>query len=305
MKNENLNNNFLARWISGELSSTELEEFKKTKDYSIYKRINESSQLLEGPDYDMDSTLMKIREEIKLKNQPKVRKLIPNIFYKVAASAIILLGVVYFFSNSTATYSTAYGEQLKITLPDNSIVHLNSNSELEFDKNTWKSNRELSLKGEAFFEVEKGSNCSVETINGSVEVLGTKFIVISQEAYLEVQCYEGKVRVNSNDKQTILNPTNAFRAINTASETWNFTNQNPTWLHGESSFTNTPLKQVISALENQFETKFNLSNIDTNKRFTGSFTHSDIKLALKTVFVPMNISFTFKGENSVVLDRSK
>ena len=305
MKEENLNNNFLARWISGNLTSAELEEFKKSKDYSIYKRINESSQLLEGPEYDMNKVFENIQEEINLKNKPKVRKLIPNIFYKVAASAIILLGVVYFFNNTTTTYTTVYGEQLKITLPDNSIVHLNSNSELELDKSDWENNRKLFLKGEAFFEVEKGSNFSVETTGGSIDVLGTKFIVISQKKYLEVQCYEGKVRVSSNKIQIILNPTNAFRAIDTASETWSFTNQNPTWLQGESSFTNTPLKQIISALENQFETQFNLNNIDANKRFTGSFTHSDIKLALKTVFVPMKISFTFKGENSVVLDKSK
>lgn len=305
MKKENLNNNFLARWISGDITSTELEEFKKSKDYSIYKRINESSQLLEGPEYNLSNNLETIQKVIDSKRQTKVKKLIPNIFYKVAASLVILFGVIYFFNNTKTSYATAYGEQTKITLPDNSIVHLNSNSELEFDENDWKNNRKLSLKGEAFFEVEKGSNFSVETEEGSIEVLGTKFIVISQEQYLEVQCYEGKVRVNTNDNQTILNPKNAFRAINTSYETWNFTNQNPTWLFGESSFTNTPLKQVISALENQFETQFNLNSIDTSKRFTGSFSHSDIELALKTVFVPMNISFTFKGENSVVLDRSK
>lgn len=305
MRKENLNNNFLARWVSGELTVAELEEFKKSKDYSIYKRINESSQLLEGPEYNKDKVFEDVLDGIKAKNQTRVRKFIPNIFYKVAASAVILFGILYFLNNTTTTYATAYGEQLNITLPDNSMVHLNSNSKLEFDERNWKNNRKLSLKGEAFFEVEKGSDFSVETTEGLVEVLGTKFIVISQEKYFEVQCFEGKVRVNSNKKQTILNPTNAFRAIDTASETWNFTNQNPTWLNGESSFTNTPLKQVINALENQFETQFNLNNIDTSKRFTGSFTHSDIKLALKTVFVPMKISFTFNNENSVVLDKSK
>lgn len=305
MRKENLNNNFLARWVSEELTSAELEEFKKSKDYSIYKRINESSQLLEGPDYNKDKVFENVLEEINTKTQTRVRKFIPNIFYKVAASAVILFGILYFLNNTTTTYATAYGEQLKVTLPDNSRVHLNSNSELKFDKSNWKDNRKVSLKGEAFFEVEKGSDFSVETTEGSIDVLGTKFIVISQKKYIEVQCYEGKVRVSSNKTQTILNPTNAFRAIDTASETWNFTNQNPTWLQGESSFTNTPLKQVISALENQFETQFNLNNIDANKRFTGSFTHSDIKLALKTVFVPMKISFTFKGENSVVLDKTK
>ena len=44
MNKEDLNNNFLARWISGDLTTEELVEFKKTEDYPIYKKINEGSQ---------------------------------------------------------------------------------------------------------------------------------------------------------------------------------------------------------------------------------------------------------------------
>ncbi len=304
MNKEKINNNFLARWISGELSSKELEEFKKTEDYLVYKKINDASERLSISEYDVENEFKKVQKKINSKKQTKIVKLIPTIFYKVAASAIILLGILYFFNKPT-TYATSYGEKINITLPDNSIVHLNSNSEVTFDDKSWNKNRIIKLMGEGFFEVEKGSNFIVETSTGTVEVLGTKFTVLSQEDYLEVQCYEGKVRVNSDDKQTILNPTNAYRNVNSNSELWNFTNPNPTWLFGETTFTNTPIKQVIKALEDEFEIKFSNQNIDMTKRFTGSFAHSDINIALKTVFVPMDISFTFKGENSVVLVNSK
>jgi transmembrane sensor len=41
----------------------------------------------------------------------------------------------------------------------------------------WSKERTLSLEGEAFFEVQKGSKFSVVTSDGIVEVLGTSFDV--------------------------------------------------------------------------------------------------------------------------------
>ena len=43
---------FLARWAAGELSPQELEAFKKSKDYPVFKKINDASLLLETPTYD-------------------------------------------------------------------------------------------------------------------------------------------------------------------------------------------------------------------------------------------------------------
>ena len=255
---------------------------------------------MESPKYDIDEAFDKIQDKLYSKKVSKVVKLRLTLLYKVAASVAILFGLVYFL-NSTTVYKTAYSEHLNITLPDNSIVQLNSNSEIKFNKRTFENDRKLFLKGEAFFKVEKGSDFKVITSEGTIEVLGTKFIVISQKEYLEVQCYEGKVRVNANEEQVVLTSTNAYRTIKDISETWDFGNPKPTWLYGESTFTNTPLKQVITALENEFDIQFIEGNISVDKRFSGSFTHSDLKLALKTVFVPMEISFTFNGENSIAL----
>lgn len=299
MNKEKMDNNFLARWVAGDLSFEELEAFKKSKDYAIYKKINEKSQLFEVPKYNLEEGLLKIQNKISKKKNPKLFKL-SNTIYKVAASVIILFGLFYFF-NLPQVHNTTYGEKLTFNLPDNSIVHLNANSKIEYIEKNWDENRTLSLIGEAFFEVEKGSNFKVNTPFGTVEVLGTKFTVISNKNYIEVHCYEGKVRVNTQGLETILNPKDAFRNTNSITENWKFKDASPTWLNGETTFYNTPLKQVLIALENEFGIHFNKKNIDSTQRFTGSFTHNDIDTALKTVFVPMNISFTFNDENSIVL----
>ena len=301
-------NTFLARWISGELTQEEIEVFKKSKDYPAFKRINEASLKLESPYYNKERlfTQLQSKKGDYLKNKPKVVRLIPNWAYGVAASVIIAFGVFYLL-NMTSHYQTEFSQQLAVILPDNSAVKLNANSQLDFKTLNWNAEREVTLNGEAFFDVEKGETFKVVTSEGTIEVLGTEFNVIARDNYFQVQCNEGKVKVISNkiNEETILLPGNAIRIVNNNSETWDFEEIRPNWLKGETSFKNTPLPQVIIDLENQFGVTFNTSGIDTSKRFTGSFSHKDLNLALKTVLIPMDISYTANDENIIVLTDSK
>ena len=308
MENHLTDNTFLARWISGDLTPEELDTFKKSKDYPIYKKINEASQTLDTPSYNKQELFDKIQHQRSINEliaKPKVINIIPNWAYGVAASIVIVFGIFYFMNNQTH-YETDFSEQLAVTLPDNSKVQLNANSQLDFKARQWENNRELTLNGEAFFDVEKGTSFKVMTSEGVVEVLGTEFNITARDHYFEVQCFEGRVKVTSNNtnNEAILTQGNAFRIINNKAEVWNFILDSPNWLQGESTFNKTPLSDVIVSLENQFEITFDTFNIDTNKRFTGSFTHSDLKLALKTVFVPMEISYTAKDKNTIKLVNS-
>ncbi len=165
---------------------------------------------------------------------------------------------------------------------------------------------EVQLIGEAFFDVEKGMSFKVMTNEGMIEVLGTEFNVTVRDDYFEVRCFEGKVKVVSDTAiEAILSQGEAFRMVNDNSEEWNFSQIEPSWLQGESTFRNTPLSQVIISLQDQFEITFDRSNIDINKRYTGSFSHTDLKLALKTVFAPMEISYNANNENIIVLTNYK
>jgi hypothetical protein len=48
----------------------------------------------------------------------------------------------------------------------------------------------------------------------------------------------------------------------------------------ESNFTGIPLDQVIAELERQYDIKIKSDGVDTTKLFTGSFTHSNQKIAV-------------------------
>ncbi|RIA11131.1 FecR family protein [Flavobacteriaceae bacterium MAR_2010_72] len=303
MEKFNQDSTFLARWISGDLTPEELKAFKASKDYPVLNKINEASQKLESPKFDEQALFNRIKEQLKDRRpKTKVVKPFPNWAYAAAASVIIAIGLFYVL-NSTSYYQTSFGEQLAVVLPDNSNVQLNANSQLEFKSRNWKSNRELNLEGEAFFDVEKGQSFKVYTDEGMVEVLGTEFNVISREDYMEVRCQEGSVRVTSSstNDEIVLLPGDAVRIINKTREQWTYNVNEPNWLLGESTFQNTPLSQVIISLQNQFEVKFDASNVDLNSRFTGGFTHKDLNLALKTVMTPMEIRYTSGGDNTIIL----
>lgn len=304
MEKYNHDETFLARWISGELSPEELNEFKKSLDYPVLKRINDASQRLESPKFDEQALFDRLKNNRTnpVKVDKKAIKLIPNWAYAAAASVIIALALFYTLNDETH-FNTGFGEQLAVVLPDNSKAQLNANSKLEFKSRNWKNNRILNLKGEAFFDVKKGQSFKVHTDEGVVEVLGTEFNVISRANYFEVQCQEGKVKVISlkTNDEIILLPGKAIRIVNNKSEKWDYNINEPNWLMGESTFQNTPISQVIIALENQFEITFDTSNINLSNRFTGGFTHKDLNLALKTVMIPMDITYSVHN-NKIILN---
>ncbi len=298
-----LDDTFLARWISGDLSAKELEAFKKSSDYHKFNKINEGVQKLKIPAYNKQEAFSNLQERVKQeKDNKNIGKRITSWMYSTAAVLIIAFGV-YYFLNLQSHYQTGFGEQLTVMLPDNSKVQLNANSQIEFNSKRWETNREVKLVGEAFFDVEKGASFKVLTGTGVVEVLGTEFNVVTRQNFFEVQCYQGRVKVNNlNIKDAItLAEGNAFRIVNGTVEKWTFPDRKSSWLQGESSFTNTPLSQVIIVFENQFNVTFNTTKIDANEKFTGGFTHENLKLALKTVFETMNITYTIKDENKIIL----
>ena len=237
MEDKYIDETFLARWIAGELTPEELDAFKKTKAYKEFNKINSGAEMLEAPEYDLETSFKQLEGQILIKNQTKTKSLVPRWVYGIAASLLVAFGIFFFMNGGTASYNTAIGAKMTVNLPDNSIVHLNGQSVLTFGKRDWKNNRELNLNGEAFFDVEKGSTFKVMTSQGIVQVVGTEFNVITGENFFEVRCHEGKVSVLSttNKNLTMLNPGQAFRVENDVETSWNFTQEKPTWLNGRKA----------------------------------------------------------------------
>lgn len=280
------------------MTAGELAEFKQTQDYADYAAIADLSADLDTPSLDVDEALEEFKFKYAIQKEPKVIK--PNFGWISAAAAavVVLLVSVWFFVNSSDTnVTTSIAESTTAILPDNSSVVLNADSELSFDKDSWEEDREVILKGEAFFKVEKGSKFTVNTAPGEITVLGTQFNVKSRGNYFEVQCFEGRVAVDFNEKEYILTPGKRFKFIDdkvTVDE--NLKGKFPLWTIAESNFDNIPLKEVVDEIERQYEVYFEIDNVDMTQEFTGSFTHKNLDLALKSVMKPLGIDFTIDGK---------
>ncbi|AXT55991.1 FecR family protein [Aquimarina sp. MMG015] len=295
---------FLSRWINGELSPEELREFQSHPEYDHYAKIMAGADTLELIPYDLDTALNNIKsnKQTSLKQHKKpVIKLWPAM--AVAASIAILFG--FFFFKSSNSFTTSYGEQLAVTLPDGSEMILNAKSEATFNKNDWENNRIISLEGEAYFKVKKGSKFTVTTTNGDVTVLGTEFNVQSLSSYFEAVCYEGKVNVTRGDENTILTAGKGYRKIaKIASENWVLEALEPSWISNTSSFKSVPLKYVFIELEDQYNISIDTNGIDTKTIYTGTFPNNDIEVALKTVFSTLGLQYKLlQDQKTVVLDK--
>jgi ferric-dicitrate binding protein FerR (iron transport regulator) len=192
-------------------------------------------------------------------------------------------------------------------LEDGSEVILNSKSSVSYNAKDWENERELTLKGEGYFKVAKGETFTVITPNGSVQVLGTQFVVNSTRDFFDVTCFEGKVRVITNDNIShILLPGENIRKIN-GFETQNLDSEDdaPSWISGESTFKSVPLKYVIKALENEYNISIDASQVDTSILFSGAFPHNDTKVALQTVFGSLDIKYENISKGNLKLSNSK
>ena len=295
---------FIQRWLNKELTINELEEFEKTSDYLLYQKIMEVSSGFEAPDFNKDKVFGEINQKLKKvqKSSKKTKVINVNWMVSVAAASVILLLGIFYYLDLPVNHKTGYGEQLAIMLPDSSEVVLNSKSSIRYESKNWEKSSELTLKGEAFFKVKKGKTFRVITDLGDVKVLGTQFDVQTNQDYVEVKCFEGKVSVTSNQKENILTKGQATRSFKEGeSENWEVQEQEPKWKNGESTFRSIALKYVILSIENQYDIDIKAKGIDLKQKFTGSYTHNNLKIALKTVFEPMKIGVIFTDKKTVTL----
>lgn len=290
---------FLSQWIAGELTDADLKKLVSEEDYNAFLELRKGIEGYKNTFSPKADSFNKIK--LRIAQAQKKKGLVHTLFFRIAAAAsIVLLLSIFFLPKDEVLYATNFGEHKTILLLDGSEVELNAQAELSYSKKEWKKTRTLSLKGEAFFKVKKGSTFTVNTTLGSVSVVGTQFNVKQENNFLDVVCYEGKVRVKTAQKEVLLTPTKAFRLVSTETTNYIDNDSKPSWLTGNTKFNAVPLKYVISALEKQFQLTIEQQNLNIDTLFTGTITNDDVDLSLKSVFKPMNIQYTLKDKKVVL-----
>ena len=279
----------IKKWLDNNLNPEEQKTFEALEDYNDLIKLSKYSKTFKAPEFNSEESLKSVLQTIKNKNQPK-----QNWLYKamqIAAVLVIGFGIYFYSINKDTNYATRFAEKTTISLPDNSVVNLNAQSHLSFNKHQWNTKRELQLQGEAFFNVEKGSTFNVITSAGTITVLGTQFNVKQRNDYFEVICYEGSVQIDYKNQHPKLKPGQSFLVINNTITNNTTTNTQPLWINNTSEFKSIPYKEVIAEFERQYNVIVQTENVDVNQLFTGNFTHKNIHIALQSITQPLQLKY--------------
>jgi transmembrane sensor len=289
----------LAKWLNGELGGAELEQFEQTPEYATYSKIKEFSAQLTVPQADMDSLYNRIQQnKYNTTAQPEVRRL-STWLPRVAAVIALAFGAVYFlYTGQTSTQLADNGKRQTFLLPDNSQVVLNSGSVAKYKDWNWSNNRHIELKGEAYFKVAKGQKFDVVTPEGTVTVVGTQFNVKARNGRLDVVCYEGRVKVESNGQAILLTAGQSVSYANGHTiDLHGKPGQKPVWMSGsEVSFENETLEQVAAEIERQYNIKIEV-NTKTARLYTGPVPTNDIETALGIIEAHWTLNAAKTGNN--------
>lgn len=218
------NESFLASIHSGKLDPKWNIWLKENPDKVVL--YNRAVRILEEIKNDSE-TLAPQRKEIILR---RIRQSIKNekrlsfknsttskspARYRVAAlGLVIFFSLTYFFFQMEwngkqelttdaipvqwVTKANPKGQKSRIILPDGSTITLNSDSEIKYRKDFSTNNRDVYLKGEAFFEVAPDSLLEFKVFSGSLvtKAVGTAFnIQFYDNLKQRVQLTSGKVQV--------------------------------------------------------------------------------------------------------------
>ncbi|MFM7728946.1 MAG: FecR family protein [Flavobacteriales bacterium] len=242
--------------------------------------------------------------EAKMKQRQSQSKVVTfswRPMISVAAAAVVIVGLILFWPNhELKTYSSTTGHVEVVNLPDASVATLNAGSSITFSED-WSEERVLDLKGQAFFEVKKGSKFSVVTPTGVVEVLGTSFDVYSRENDLRVACYTGRVMVRVGTQELEITPGYTAMLHNGNLQVGEFNNTDADWRTGEFTFDAAPLSDVFHELERQFGVRIQTPSLE-GRLYTGRFNNKNLDEALQLICLPMGLKFMIQQDGEVIVD---
>lgn len=267
----------------------------------------------------------------------------------VVGAAIFIVSGLFFLNNQikTATLAptknivaqqevkTPNGSRTKIQLPDGSDVWLNAGSELKYNKDFEKGNREVYLSGEAFFDVVRNPKKPfvIHTSSMDVKVLGTQFNVKAYEDDLttETSLIKGSVAVYLNaapEKEYRLVPNQKLILNNQAlikqqlsaeaknnsllnldglvtikTLTYAAASENDvesSWTKNILSFEDELFPEVARKMERWYNVEIEFANQKWEQRYiSGSFEKESLSQALKAL--QFTTGFNYKIEGKTIL----
>lgn len=287
------------KWINGTCTEAELKALKEDEGFLLSKEIIENAPLFKVNNLQAVPDFKTFKKQHLSRQEKKIRSFIG---LKIAAALVVALGLFFFLQGDKQIVIKApMGASQNTLLPDQSKVQINAGSTISYNKKQWAQQRSITLEGEAFFKVEKGEKFTVQSTSGTVQVLGTQFNIKDRNQDFYVSCYEGSVLVLYQNKEIVLQAGEGFEVKEGTPRSFTITSLAPSWTKGISVFKTEKISTVLQELERQYNITIDYSNVNSTRQFSGSFTHTDLEIALNSVLKPLQLKFEIKPTGNVII----
>ncbi len=233
--------------------------------------------------------------------------------------------------------STHNGSKTHLVLPDGTLVWLNAGSRITYDKNYGVTHREISLVGEAFFDVARNAERPfvIHTARIDIKVLGTRFNVKSYptDKTTEATLLRGSIEVSikdrpdekiilkpdeklvvANDDSTLHRNVPGHHADNAEESLVNI--RKPTyesatgaiietsWVDNKLIFQDEEFSELAGSMERWYGVSIHFANSGLQEwRFTGTFQHETIQQALDALKLTANFYYKIDGEQVTIYEK--
>jgi transmembrane sensor len=279
-----VNKELLKKYLSGNCNQEELTAinnfFNSPGSKKIFDELmdEEWTGFQEEGISEIQLTAWNDRLKSRLNKQKQVFKI--PVFFRYAAMWLIIIGlgtwtVVQYKKNAVIPVvamlekSNPNGQRTVITLSDSSVVYLGAGSKIRFPETFAKDKREVTLEGEAFFEVKHNAHQSFIVHTGALQTrdIGTSFKISAfKKRPVVIALASGEVRIEQVKNKQVQVLANLHPGQQSVWDDQKLTTseiavQDITgWKDGRLAFNGTRLSELTDVLERWYNIKFIYKN---------------------------------------------
>lgn len=252
------------------------------------------------------------------KRKPFRSKALKYCIAAAAAAALFLTGAAtseLVTGKRQETVLMASSENISsYTLPDGSKVWLNKNSWLAYNQKFGKRTRQVALKGEGYFEVNRDERRPfiVKMQNNlDIKVLGTTFNACNYPSLnkAEVILRSGSVQVSDNGRNeyVILKPNQKFTWNEGTADISSVNAMNCCrWFEHRLVFDNVKLKDILENLSHKYQTEIslNVGNL-ADKHMSMTIRDESVEDILDILTTLLPIRWRYQGAEIIIENKTK
>ena len=314
--------NIISKMLSGNITDSERKDFNDwiesdKRNQEIFLKIQSywNAKTQHTYPFSPENNFALLKEKINNNKRQVIYRKIKYGITAIASMAACILLIIVFSENSGKDASLCHefknlNKIDTLILPDQSVIVLNKNSSLSYSEDFNKKNRNIYLKGDAFFKVKSNKKLPfvIEMLSGNkITVLGTVFNVKSNTEKDNIVLLEGSIKFQTKKDQIILSPNQKIIFDKETSQT-QILNLNPElssfWLSGIYKYRSIALKELMPVLYEIYNINIKIESKeleDTN--ISGAFRNNQsIEEVLNALSTSLSLQWYY-NDNYIVIKK--